>query len=69
LSQPPAGYVGSLGNFSADHQTAMQVLEFNGVLAAVQGFGPKWRPWTNASRGDLAQILWVIMQKVANYQP
>ncbi len=69
LTQPPAGYVGSLGNFSADHQTAMQVLEFNGVLAAVQGFGPKWRPWTNASRGDLAQILWVIMQKVANYQP
>ena len=68
LATPPAGYLGSLGNFSAAHQKAMQALEFNGVLADVQGFGPKWSPWADASRADLAQILWAIMQKIANYQ-
>ena len=67
LTAPPAGYKGSLGNFSADHQAAMQALEFNGVLAGVQGFGAKWSPWVNASRGDLAQILWAIMQKIASH--
>jgi len=65
LASPPAGYTGSLGDFSSTHQTAMRVLEFNGVLIHLEGFGPSWDPWASASRAELAEILWRVMVKIA----
>ncbi|MCX8033419.1 MAG: S-layer homology domain-containing protein [Thermoleophilia bacterium] len=65
LIAPPVGYKGSLGNFSSTHQASMQMFEFNGLLAHLQGFGPSWNPWAPASRAELAQILWEVMKKIA----
>lgn len=57
LATPPAGYTGSLSNFSDIHSPNMRVAEFNGLLAGVQGFGASWDPWKPASRGEVAQML------------
>lgn len=65
LAQPPAGWSGSLGNFSPTHQAAMQALEFNGILAQLEGFGPGWDPWQQASRAEVAEILWQLMKRIA----
>jgi plastocyanin len=57
LATPPAGYTGSLPNFSDIHSPNMRVAEFNGLLAGLVGFGPAWDPWKPASRGEVAQML------------
>ena len=57
LTMPPAGYTGSLPNFSDIHSPNMRVAEFNGLLAGLVGFGPSWDPWKPASRGEVAQML------------
>jgi hypothetical protein len=62
LESPPAGYTGTLGNFSSDHAEAMRVLEYSGLLAGVRGFGPGWDPWAPAPRGEVAAILWALMR-------
>ncbi len=58
LVAPPGTSVGTLGNFSSIHAPAMTKAEHNGVLAGLIGFGPSWDPWQNATRGEVAQMLW-----------
>lgn len=58
LQQPPLGYTGSLGVFDAIHGPSLRLAEYNGLLVGVVGFGPDWNPWTNASRGEVAETLW-----------
>lgn len=65
LAEPPADYPGSLGNFSSTHQDAMKSLEFNNILGTLEGFGTGWDPWANASREEIAQILWQVMKRIA----
>ncbi len=57
LTAPPAGYQGSIGNFSDVHASNMRVAEFNGVVNGLLEFGPGWDPWAAASRGEVAQML------------
>lgn len=61
LVTPPAGYTGSLGNFDPEHGPNMRIAEFNGMLTGLIGFGPAWSPWTAATRGETAQMLWNLM--------
>ena len=56
--QPPLGYTGSLGAFDAIHGPSLRLAEYNGLLVGVVGFGPDWNPWTYASRGEVAEMLW-----------
>jgi hypothetical protein len=63
LMEPPLGYVGSLGAFDETHSPNMRLAEYNGLLVGVQGFGPSWGPWINASRGEVAQMLWNASKK------
>jgi hypothetical protein len=63
LETPPASYAGSLGSFDPIHATNARIAEYNGLFAGVQGFGPAWDPWLNATRGETAQILWNVMQR------
>lgn len=63
LSSPPAGFAGSLGNFSETHAPYMRIAEHNGLLAGLQEFGPGWDPWRTASRGECAQILWNVLTR------
>ena len=57
LATPPAGYAGSLPDFSDIHSPNMRVAEYNGLLAGLQGFGASWDPLKSASRGEVAQML------------
>lgn len=65
LAKPPVGWGGALGNFSSTHQAAMQSLEFNTVVTHLEGFGKGWDPWAEASRAELAEILWQVMTRIA----
>lgn len=58
LDVAPDHYTGTLGSFSPTHAWAMAKAEFNGLLEGLCGFGTDWDPWRNASRGEVAQILW-----------
>jgi hypothetical protein len=64
LSSPPSGYVGTLGNFDPTHGPTMESAEFSGLLAGLQGFGPGWNPWADATRGEVAQILHNLLGKL-----
>lgn len=66
LIYPPRDYVPTLGNFSENHAWNMALAECSGLLAGLQGFGPKWDPWAPASRGEVAQILSNLRVKMAN---
>ncbi len=64
LADPPAVYVGTMGDFSVDHGPAMRSAEYNGLLAGIQGFGRDWDPWQAATRGEVAQMLHVLAGKL-----
>jgi len=63
LADPPAVYLGTMGDFSADHGPAMRSAEYNGLLAGIVGFGRYWNPWQAATRGEVAQMLHVLAGK------
>ena len=63
LADPPAVYLGTMGDFSADHGRAMRSAEYNGLLAGIVGFGRYWNPWQAATRGEVAQMLHVLAGK------
>lgn len=58
LQATPAGYTGSLPDFSdPNHAANLHKAEHNGLLAGLRGFGASWDPWGPASRGEVAQVL------------
>ena len=57
LRSPPAWYRGSLGDFSEIHGENMRAAEYNGLTRGLVGFGKRWDPWANATRGEVAQVL------------
>ncbi len=63
LVAPPAGYTGTLGDFSPDHAAKMAEAEYNDLLEGLVAFGSSWNPWQNASRGEVAQMLWNALQR------
>ncbi|OPZ79530.1 MAG: Endoglucanase precursor [Actinobacteria bacterium ADurb.Bin444] len=64
LTEPPTVWSGSLGDFSPTHGANTRIAEYNGLLQGLTGFGPSWDPWGNASRGEVAQMLWNLMQRL-----
>ena len=64
LAAPPAGYTGTLGDFSPAHAENMAWAEYNGLLEGLQGFGPGWDPWQKATRGEVAQVLWALVGRL-----
>ncbi len=66
LDEPPAGYRGSLGDFSSDHATAARVAEYNDLLDGLAGFGSAWDPWQPATRGEVAQMLWNLLGRLGS---
>jgi hypothetical protein len=63
LAAPPAGYQSALGDFSPNHAENVQLAEFNGLTAGLVGYGSAWNPWTSATRGECAQIIWNLYKK------
>ncbi len=64
LVDPPAVYLGTMRDFSADHGPAMRSAEYNGLLIGIVGFGRDWNPWQAATRGEVAQMLHVLAGKL-----
>jgi hypothetical protein len=57
LPDPPAAYYPPFGNFSADHYNWARKAAYAGLLDGLQGMGPGFDFFQNASRGDCAQVL------------
>ena len=63
LQTPPSGWTGTIGNFDPSHGQNLIWAEYNGLLAGLQGYGAGWNPWQKMTRGEVAQVLWNLMQK------
>ncbi len=65
LQAVPTGWVGQLSYADATHGANIQKAEFNGLLAGIQGPGGTLAGWNtdgNATRGEVAQMLWNLLQ-------
>lgn len=62
LKTPPAGWSGQMSSFTdVNHGANMRTAEYNGLLAGLEGFGRAWDPYQQATRGEVAQLLWNLM--------
>ncbi len=65
LAATPPGYQGSLPTFDDQtHAANLRKAEHNGLLVGLEGFGAGWDPWAPATRGEVAQVLHSLLQKV-----
>jgi hypothetical protein len=69
LQTPPAGYHSVFGVFDATHYPNMDVAEFNGLLDGLNGYGATWDPYADATRGEVAQIMWNVLNPPGPAQP
>jgi IPT/TIG domain./S-layer homology domain. len=60
-TQPPAGWQGTLNASDPTHGANIAVAEYNGLLAGIDLGG--WNIWGNATRGEVAQIMWNLREK------
>jgi hypothetical protein len=64
LDATPAGWSGATSSFSdGTHGASMHSAEYNGLLQGLDGFGTSWDPWKQATRGEVAQMLWNLMTR------
>lgn len=64
LETPPAAWSGQMSSFTdANHGANMRVAEYNGLLDGLAGFGQDWNPYGQATRGEVAQMLWNLMTR------
>ena len=63
LRLPPTGYEGSFPGFSDVHGSAMRTAEYTGFLRDLEGLGPRWDPWAPATRAEVAQMLWNLLDR------
>jgi hypothetical protein len=62
LQTPPAGYRGSLGDFSVEHGEYARIAQYNHLLDGLEGYGSAWDPWAPATRGEAAQMLSQLLE-------
>jgi hypothetical protein len=65
LQTVPTDWSGQLSYGDATHGANIQKAEFNGLLAGIQGPGGTLAGWNtdgNATRGEVAQMLWNLLQ-------
>ena len=58
LQDPPANYTGTLGDFDPNHGKNLIKAEYNGLTEGLREFYAGWNPWQEATRGEVAQMLW-----------
>lgn len=69
LQTPPAGYHSVFGVFDGTHSPNMDVAEFNGLLDGLSGYGATWDPYADATRGEVAQIMWNVLNPPGPKEP
>ncbi len=63
LEDAPVGYVGELDYSDESHGANIMKAEFNGLLAGISNLST-WDPTANATRGEAAEILSKVFQKL-----
>ena len=58
LLDPPVGTYSSFAGIPDPHGGNLRLAEYNGLLEALVGLGPSWNVTANATRGEVAQMLW-----------
>lgn len=67
LVPPPFGYKGVLDYSDPAHGENIRVAEYNGLLDGIMGSASGLAGWSttgNATRGECAQVLWNLLQKL-----
>ena len=57
LAEPPAEFTPPFGDFSPEHYPWARKAAYAGLLGGVEGMGPHYDFWAQASRGEVAQML------------
>jgi hypothetical protein len=66
LTEPPAGYTGTLTADDPEAALALKVAEYNGLLENIVGLDgtlASWDPTAPATRAEMAQLLWNLLEK------
>ncbi len=73
LQSPPQTYNGVLSYTDPDHGQNIRIAEYNGLLAGIVGNSSGtltgWNTKGNATRGEVAQILWNLLGKLTPAAP
>jgi hypothetical protein len=63
LDAPPSGFNSQLGAFNDGHAEGMAWAEYNGLLTGLPGYGKSWDPWLPMSRGEVAELVWRLLER------
>ena len=69
LDPVPADFHPTIPFFSDIHSPTMNQAESNGLLAGLVGFSSSWDPSAEATRGECAQVLWNLINKMEGPAP
>jgi hypothetical protein len=61
IATPPASYTSLVGAFDTYHSDFWRLAEYNGLLNGLTGWGTGSDPFSDALRGEVAQILWNML--------
>jgi parallel beta-helix repeat protein len=62
LAAPAAGTASLFTSVPEPHGQNLRVAEYNHLLDGLQGLGAGWNPAATATRGEVAQMLWNLLQ-------
>jgi parallel beta-helix repeat protein len=66
LEKPPTGIESLFSGVGQPHGGNLRIAEYNGLLVGLTGIGPGWHVTADATRGEVAQMLWNLVY-VATY--
>jgi parallel beta-helix repeat protein len=61
LIVPPAGTPTDFYDVPEPHGANLRIAEYNGLLDGLIGLGPNWSVTADATRGEVAQMLWNVL--------
>ncbi len=61
LYAPPSGTLSLFDGVAEPHGENLRIAEYNGLLDGLIGMGPGWSVTATATRGEVAQMLWNLL--------
>ena len=66
LENPPTGSPSVFAGVGDPHGANLRIAEYNELLDGLVGMGPGWSVYANATRGEVAQVLWNLLAKMGD---
>ncbi len=66
LENPPTGSPSLFAGVDEPHGANLRMAEYNGLLGGLVGMGSGWDVYANATRGEVAQVLWNLLAKIGD---